>query len=1067
MKSKWMKKILSLFLAALMVCSIMPMGTITVLATSQKTLYQYVSSTKQMIPNSKVVLYGTGKDKVGKIKISEGFKLIYSPSMVDDELYNYKTLYYRIAGSRMYIGSCKDATKWNTCDIIAKVHWNGEYKVKNVTKIDTFMYRVTTNYIDTIQSFSNRYDYGDRVYFKDSKGQSNNINSSGSTEAITINAKKGKSSNATTTQEINATTTNPSGSINASVSLLSGLDSIVSFFKPMTVYAATGTIRIPRGTTLTITEVSKDEKYGKTVYKGTTCWVNLNYVRYVAPTITKPDPPTVTLSSEQDIPLGGLITVDWNTPTDAKYFSAILKDENGKVIKRQDDIYGNSISFQAENPGKYTVEVIAHNSMYSSDPGKLGRFVTIHDLVTVTFLDSDGETVLGTERIPWGKNAVAVIAPEKAGYTFRSWDKSLSGIKKDTVITAQYDKTKFKVQFIGYQTNEESESNIPSIEKPIGEPQVVEYGQDAAEPDISEIPIPKNYEFIGWSSEKYKNVYSPYKDETIKIYAVYGWKNKNLPVECEIVKAERQTNGYYVYYNLTNYPDEITRGRVIVALKTANGKLVDMTESSAFSLEKNETETNARIFVPCEKAATTAELYVVNGYTNNGMSDGIPISNMDSDVIIEGKVWSEWQTTPIVDPNAETQQREEYRFRNVHIETAHTSKKPYGWVTLMKDNTIYKGKSQTYQERSLQSLDETYTYVKDYTQAKRDISWGNWSAYSWTKYEAHDNESNKREIRQQNNVPKAWKTQYNYSRWSNKASGGSRFGPCAGTWSNIYCGNYQEHGWTDSPLQWVYTEYSGQVGGNFSCYNSRNNPWYNQNTRQVVSETGIQYSYRDGFYNYTFYYWDDDWSNWSPDEVAETTTREIDTRTVYREKKTSADEDVSGEEREATGNVGEEYAGKNIMLFVSKYNAISDFTDEYVAQSKVADDGSYYFKYTLREEPSVETGDFTVMIGLEGSTQKQIVETIEAPKPVYTVRYYDNEKSKNPHILHEVKVRQGDAADVPVDNPEIEGMRFICWNDSCTNVQSNMDVYPVLEPEEYIVTFVDTTNGKSSALPLW
>ena len=892
------------------------------------------------------------------------------------------------------------------------------------------------------------------------------------TDNAKINDGSSSKEKKTTTQKKNTTTKAKKASTTKKVTLIQKITKkanavYTAVVNTMNKYFSQASSPIPSGAKVEVHSVTaKKLKSGnyvyvsKVKYNGKEYEINLDYIDLIEPVIVKPDPPVVTLTSAQDVALGELISVSWNSPDNANYYSAILKDSNGNQIERQNDIYSNSISFQPANPGKYTVEVIAHNSEYSSDAGKLGKTVTVHDLVTVTFMDSDGETVLGKERIPWGKNAVAVIAPEKAGYTFRSWDKSLFGIKNDMVITAQYDKTKFRVQFIGYQTDDESESNIPSIEKPIGEPQLVEYGEDAEVPDASKIPIPKNYEFLGWSSEKYKNVYSPYKDETINIYAVYGWKNKDLPIECEIVRAERQTNGYYVYYKLTNYPDEITRGRVIVALKTASGKLVDMTESSAFSLEKNETDTNARIFVPCEKAATTAEIYVVNGYTNNGMSDGIPISNMDSDVIIEGKVWSEWQTTPITDPNAETQQREEYRFRNVHIETAHTSKKPYGWVTLMKDNTIYKGMSPTYQERSQQSLNETYTYVKDYTQAKRDISWGNWSNFSWTRYDAFDNESNKREIQQKNNVPKAWKTQYNYSRWSNSASGGSRFGPCAGSWSNIYCGNYQEHGWTDSPLGWVYTKYSSQYGGDYSCYNSTSNPWYNQNTRQVVSETGIQYSYRDGTYNYTFYYWDeDDWSNWSPDEVTATSTREIDKRTVYREKKTSADEDVSGEERETTGNVGEEYAGKNIMLFVSKYNAISDFTDEYVAQSKVADDGSYYFKYTLREEPSAETGDFTVMIGLEGSTQKQVVETIEAPKPVYTVKFYDNEKSKNPHIMYEVRVRQGDAADVPTDNPEIEGMRFICWNDSCTNVQNDLDIYPVLEPEEYIVTFVDTRNS--------
>ena len=812
-----------------------------------------------------------------------------------------------------------------------------------------------------------------------------------------------------------------------------------------------GTVTIPKGTALVATQYSKDGKRALVTYNGKKYWINSSYISYVAPTITKPDPPTVTLKTAQDIPLGGLITVDWNTPNDAKYFSAILKDSTGKEIERYNNIYGNSTSFQSQKAGKYTVEVLAHNSMYTSEPGKLNKTITVHDFVNVTFKDEDG-TDLGTQKIPWGDNAVPLIAPEKRGHNFRSWSGSLTNVKNDITVTAQYDKAQYTVEFIGYQNDEKGNPNKEVLLKK----DTVEYGADATPPTLEEVVVPKNYEFIGWSSNEYQNVYTPYKNETIKIYAVYGWKNKDLPVACEMTNAVRQANGYYVYYNLENYPNAITRGRVIVALKTSEGKLIDMTESSAFSLEKGEIETGARIFIPCEKAATTAEIYIVNGYTNNGMSDGIPISNKDSANVTEGKMWSDWSTTPFEETgDNEVESRTEYSYRNVREDTGNTSLKP-DWVTLMKDNAILHG------EDYLTRLNDT-SYIGSYLNAKRtdNSSSVSWSSWSWNQVAAFDTESKRRDIDKNPNAVKSYnyKTQYNYNRYSNKASGGSRFGPCAGTWNSTYCGNYQEYGWTDSPLSLQYTKYSSQVGGNYSMYGSSSNPWYNQWTRSVVASTnyGTQYRYKDSTYTYYFYRWDDkDWSDWSADAVTETDKREVQTRTVYREKSVSAGvEDVSGEMRSFSGNVGAEFAGKNITFFVSKYNAISDFTDEYVAQGTVGEDGSYTFNYKLREEPTAETGDYTIMIGLEGTTEKQVVGTIEAPKPVYTVKFYGEVKGNNPEVVYEAKVKQGEVSDLPEENPTIAGKRFICWNNSCTNVQSDLEVYPVFEDEEYTVIFVD------------
>lgn len=1095
MKNKWMKKILSIFLAMLMVLSVMP--PMTVLAKSS-----FPKDWKEW--DWKVVYITTDKDT----KVYKGY-------------YNASKKYIRIPHE--CVPKMEIPDKYN-------VKKGSIYSWFRIVKADFFSTapKIGTTHNINLESYDGKILFHYRLVGNNRYNADGGITANSSTSELIF---KNYSKNIVVNDETSIfnKSTKHIVSNNCRVKTLDGK-----------------TIAIPKGAEVTIVKKSEDGKYGLAKYKKSSVyyrtparkaslkaansddivsfWINLNYLYYVAPTITKPDPPTVTLKTAQDIPLGGLITVDWNTPTDAKYFTAILKDDSGKEIERYSNIYGNSTSFQSQKPGKYTVEVLAQNSEYTSDPGKLGKTITVHDFSTVTFLDEDG-TELGKQKVAWGDNAVALIAPEKKGHTFKSWSGSLFGVKEDTTVTAEYDKAQYTVEFIGYQSDDKG---IPSKEVLLKK-ETVAYGEDVTPPAESEIVVPKNYEFLGWSSDEYNNVYTPYKNESIKIYAVYGWKNKDLPVSCEITEAKRQANGYYVYYNLSNYPDAVTRGRAIVALKTSEGKLIDMTESSAFSLDKNETETGARIFVPCEKAATTAELYIVNGYTNNGMSDGIPISNKASSAVVEGKMWSDWGTEPIAETgDNEVDSRTEYSYRNIRETTGNTSVKP-DWVTVLKDNVIKHG--DEYESR----LNDT-SYIGSYTNAKRtdNSSSVGWSAWSWNQVVAFDTESKRRDVQTQQAVKSYnYKTMYDYYRWAANYTGGYSSAWQTSNHPNSYSYSF------DYPLESYGTTSQGVEGFKY---------WYSSNyivvykcsqpTHQVQTSAnyGTQYHYKDSTYTYYFYRWDNkDWSDWSADEVTATDKREVQTRTVYREKSVSAGiEDVSGELRHFNGNVGgdsvkkyvyyryagtgtgvnsyyysspnysgifsnyetiyldtqlevggisandgktpyyiyqkdghsyyyyfleekevNENFGKNITFFVSKYNAISDFTDEYVAQGTVAEDGSYSFDYKLREEPSAETGDFTIMIGLEGATEKQVVGTIEAPKPVYTVKFYGDVKDNNPEVLYEATVRQGETVDLPAENPTIDGKKFICWNNSCTNVQSDLEVYPVFEDEEYTVIFVD------------
>lgn len=124
--------------------------------------------------------------------------------------------------------------------------------------------------------------------------------------------------------------------------------------------------------------------------------------------------------------------------------------------------------------------------------------------------------------------------------------------------------------------------------------------------------------------------------------------------------------------------------------------------------------------------------------------------------------------------------------------------------------------------------------------------YGPWSEWSRTKYTKSD--SRQVETR---SFAAVTKRQYNYNRWAN----GNICGPCAGTWSNVYCEEYQETGWLDNPLTYDGTGYSNQYGGNYDQYVAGNGGhWYNQQTRDVVVTPGYtEYKYRDRHLIYTYY----------------------------------------------------------------------------------------------------------------------------------------------------------------------------------------------------------------------
>ncbi|MEE0061300.1 MAG: chitobiase/beta-hexosaminidase C-terminal domain-containing protein [Acutalibacteraceae bacterium] len=171
-------------------------------------------------------------------------------------------------------------------------------------------------------------------------------------------------------------------------------------------------------------------------------------------------------------------------------------------------------------------------------------------------------------------------------------------------------------------------------------------------------------------------------------------------------------------------------------------------------------------------------------------------------------------------------------------------------------------------------------------------------------------------------------------------------------------------------------------------------------------------------------------------------------------------------EKTISGKISSEFAGKQAALFIYKVDSASDYTNEYIGQTVIGKDGSYEFKFKLREEPTIETGDFTVVLNLEGASAPIYLDPIKAPKKEYTVKFYDYDYSNyNPNdpdskpelkVISEQKVEEGKDAEYPTDKLiGREGYTFSNWSATATNVHSNLEITAEYQINEYTVVFVD------------
>lgn len=716
-----------------------------------------------------------------------------------------------------------------------------------------------------------------------------------------------------------------------------------------------------------------------------------------------PSRPSLGSISASNIAKGRTVTFTWNATDRATGYKVAIRGAETKDI---DVGNATSYSYVLSKSGTYSFYAMAYNSTGNSGWTSDCRSCTSHDPVTVKFLDWDG-SVLKTQTVDYGMSATTPSIPSRKGYDFQGWNGLYTGVTKDSVVKALYKIKTYTVNFL------DKSGKILKSEK-------VNYGSNATPP--TDTNAPTGYEFHGWSSEAYKNVYTEASNRIINISAIYEWANDDLPIICNITSAYRQNDGYYVNFDLTNYDKQLTRGRAIVSLKTAEGKLVDSAESTAFSIPIDSTKRDIEVYLPCDSAATKVEVIVVNSY-----SSGVPISEKKTATVDKALSISEWSNIKPIADEKDIDTRIVYSFRNKIKTTGNTNKlQGYEW-----DGTYssYIGGWSAWQDSYIGRV--SFTVGNSYSREVKTQSVG---VYSDVWYPCY----------------------YHFYKAGN---GDHIYCPRnhGGAWHSINVLDSEMEWWGSSSCSSSFGKYRGPACG--TCGQSQY--WFrsiNQDvdgiTKPVLSGTKTQYQYRDTTYKYSFYKWSD-WSEWSTESIKKIDgEREVKTETQYRNLNTSAIiENNSGKERTISGKLGTDYAGKQITLYVYGWVGASDFTNQYIGQSVVGEDGSYSFTFKLLNEPTIETGDYTVSIGIEGTTDTIEIGKIEAPVPTYSVKFYNWDGT----ILSEQTVSEGKTATLP-ENPVREGYDFIGWDNSIANIKEDVELNPIFEKKQFTVTFIDWKN---------
>ncbi len=780
--------------------------------------------------------------------------------------------------------------------------------------------------------------------------------------------------------------------------------------------------------------------------------------------IQKPTTPTFTQKSF-DVAVGSNINLSWWSSNGADKYIVDIYRNDGSVYKTQETV-GLTTAFNIDEAGSFTAKVKAVNVVGESEQSQAVSIVT-HGPSTVDFVNYDGST-WSSQSVAYGSSATIPVSPTREGYEFAGWVGSYNNVTSNKTITATYNPIKYEVSFYDFNGN-------------LVNTQQVTYDGDnpgmAVEPNVSELNIPDGYLFLGYDNDEWKSV----KRSGIKVYPSCVWANADVPITTQIdtITATYNTNssipiGYWIDYSLQNHVNEAKTGRFVAVLKNSDGKFLAKTESGAFYIGANSSY-SGELYVPVDSTnqeEAYAEFYVVDKYETL-----VPISEVSAKYLAEDSITylTGWMTESeynsyiqgknITATNTKTQ----YRYSDISISDWTSYPNMEGWIPYdsrtiksewsgwsgWQDENVASNDNTNVQTRQVQltSAYEEYRYGRYYTSKKL------YDGSKWVNGNVHysDNVAGWYYGRYDENAgvgSSNWK--WEWSDWST-----TRF-QVKDTYSekqkfqdSVQTGRLNS---STGKVEWTVYRSPKAIKGFYS--------YYYEESRTIPATYKTQYNYQTRYdiTQYRHYYWNA-WTDWSDEYVAANSERQVESRTLYQAQVKEVLNDTvvqptGGEQISGKISGLDNPEGKLAILNIYKVDEASDYSNEFIAMTKLDSEGNYTFSgIHTYEEPSIKTGDFTVTLTIEGSTGPVVIETnkFKAPKKTYTVEFIDELGDENNNRWVQV-VEDGDSAIAPTLS-EKEGYIFVGWEYGLTNIHDDMVIRARYVKKNYVVVFIDWLKG--------
>lgn len=741
---------------------------------------------------------------------------------------------------------------------------------------------------------------------------------------------------------------------------------------------------------------------------------------------SKPDTPVVQLvDTASKIAVGKTAVFRWNSDTRAKEY-AISLYKDGALLKTATQ-ESNVFSYVLDTAGKYEVSVKAMCPLGNSgDSAKVA--VTAMSPSTVQFLDDDG-SVLAKYTVAYGDYVSRQNTPAHKGHYFSGWYPANNyyevPVTQNVTYTATYTPIEYDVTFY----------DVDGLK--YGDTQKVPYQQSATAPDYTP-KVPAGYVFSGWTVIEASDTDSACDyscvDANLKLQAVIRWTNDELPIYVSIASAKVAPEGndsvYTVTANLTNWPSSASNIYLIAVLKTEarNNDVVKTVFADRVQVNLSAGQTLSQtIKLHYNGIAKNVEVYALERKADG--TTGSAYSLAASAKVVFSTTWtnwSDWSTTRPENKASRTiETKTQYRYQDKETTTSSNSSLS-GW-TLYNSSWAWS-------------------------------DWGAWSSWS-TNYVAADDATQVES-----------RTAYHYYYFVCSSCGAHMhgYGRCY-TWaggcgsSAVYESSYHA---LKAPVPYssaldfhgtgvYYTDNTGEGRG--FAYINPSSQYY------IAPVTQYRYRARTKIWTYYYYRWSA-WSSWTDTPVSASSTRNVETRTLYRYRDEvqiydtgAGTEDTSGQNYRFTGTIcsGQDLSGKvaTIMVYQSKNMDPNQYQMQYVGQTTIGTGNTYEANFIPINQPTIESGNYIVALGVQGTTGLLSVDVLEAPKPEYAVRFLMDDGG----VISTQTVPEGGNATVPTI-PTKTGYRFVGWSDRSTGIYKNVDIYAQFEKEQYIVAFVDWVN---------